>query len=44
MDWIERLIDQRLTCALDSLDTAALESSAGSALIAMAAACTERVI
>lgn len=44
VDWIERLIDQRLTCALDSLDTAALESSARSALIAMAAACTERII
>ena len=43
VDWIEQLIDQRLTCALDSLDAVALDSAARSALIAMAAVCTERV-
>lgn len=43
VDWIEQLIDQRLTCALDSLDAVALDSAARSPLIAMAAVCTERV-
>lgn len=43
VDWIEQSIDQRLTCALDSLDTAALDSDAHPALICMAAACIERV-
>lgn len=41
--WIEQLIDRRLTCALDSLDSASPAGDAHSALIAMAAACTERM-
>lgn len=39
--WIEQLIDRRLARALDSLHTAPLDGDARSALIAMAAACTE---
>jgi geranylgeranyl diphosphate synthase type I len=41
--WLERLIDRRLSSALDSLDTASLDAEAHSALVSMAAACTERV-
>ena len=43
VDWIEQLIDQRLTSALDSLDSASLPDDVRAALTAMAAACTERV-
>jgi geranylgeranyl diphosphate synthase, type I len=43
VDWIEQLIDQRLTYALDSLDSSPLDSDVRTALAAMAAACTERV-
>jgi geranylgeranyl diphosphate synthase type I len=43
VDWLERLIDRRLSSALDSLDTASLDAEARSALVSMAAACTERV-
>jgi geranylgeranyl diphosphate synthase type I len=42
VDWLERLIDQRLSRALDSLDTVQLDSEAHSVLVSMAAACTER--
>jgi geranylgeranyl diphosphate synthase type I len=42
VDWLERLIDRRLSSALDSLDAASLDAEAHSALVEMAAACTER--
>jgi geranylgeranyl diphosphate synthase type I len=43
VDLMERLIDQRLSWALDSLDTAHLGADAHSALVSMATACAERV-
>ncbi|PRC46900.1 polyprenyl synthetase, partial [Mycobacterium sp. ITM-2017-0098] len=43
VEWIEELIDSRLTWALQRLDTAPLHSDVRSALATMAAACTERV-
>lgn len=43
VEWIEELIDRRLTWALQRLDTAHLNSDVRSALATMAAACTERV-
>jgi geranylgeranyl diphosphate synthase, type I len=43
VEWIEELIDRRLTWALQRLDTAPLRDDVQSALATMAAACTERV-
>jgi geranylgeranyl diphosphate synthase type I len=43
VEWIEELIDRRLTWALQRLDSATLHSAVRSALATMAAACTERV-
>lgn len=43
VEWIEELIERRLTWALDSLDTADFDGEARDALATMAAACTERV-
>lgn len=43
VEWIEELIDRRLTWALQQLDTAPLRGDVQSALATMAAACTERV-
>jgi geranylgeranyl diphosphate synthase type I len=43
VEWIEELIDRRLTWALQRLDTASLGGDVRSALATMAAACTERV-
>lgn len=43
VEWIEELIDRRLTWALQRLDTAPLNGDVRSALATMAAACTERV-
>lgn len=43
VEWIEELIDSRLTWALQRLNTAPLNREVRSALTSMAAACTERV-
>ncbi len=43
IEWIEQLIDRRLSSALDRLDSASLDADAHSALVSMATACTERV-
>ena len=43
VEWIEELIDRRLTWALRRLDAATLNHDVRAALGAMAAACTERV-
>ncbi|OBG21327.1 polyprenyl synthetase [Mycolicibacterium celeriflavum] len=42
VEWIEQLIDSRLTRALDVIDTRALDPVIRTALADMAAACTER--
>lgn len=43
VEWMEELIDRRLTWALHRLDSASLDDDVRSALASMAAACTERV-
>jgi geranylgeranyl diphosphate synthase type I len=42
VEWIEQLIDSRLSHALDTIDTAQVPEPIRTALAAMAAACTER--
>ncbi|ULE33189.1 polyprenyl synthetase family protein [Mycobacterium sp. IDR2000157661] len=42
VEWIEELIESRLNQALESIDSAALDSPIRTALADMAAACTER--
>ena len=42
VDWIEKLIDSRLTHALTLLDAADVREQARTALADMASACTER--
>lgn len=42
-EWIEQLIDERLTRALDRIDTDQIPDAARTALVGMAAICTDRV-
>jgi geranylgeranyl diphosphate synthase type I len=42
VEWIEHMIDQRVTRALDWLDAARIDDPVRTALVGMAATCAER--